>query len=291
MSSQAALAGIGWSGRKIRSKFSDKEPFVMRVNHVWSGLKPYCAIKQRRWSAVCAVVLAMAASMLSQTTAFQSTVSARPRITQEIDSRSVVTLHGSVRRDLTPDRDMGVVEDGLQLRLYLVLQRSPEQQAALDNLLARQQQPTAPEYHKWLTPREFGQRFGASPADIAKISAWLETQGMHVNGVMNNATFIDFSASALQLREVFRTQLHYYNIQGGRYAANAQDPVIPAALAPVVAGIKGLNKIPGRATTSRLIDRLIGWETGLGIRRSWLGFRSPRRGLCPPMTRVAGSTT
>jgi hypothetical protein len=216
----------------------------MRVNHVWSGLKPYCAINQRRWSAVCAVVLAMAASLFSQSTDFQSTVSPRPRITQEIDGRSVVTLHGNVRRDLTTGRDMGVVEDGLQLHLYLVLQRSPEQQTALDNLLARQQQPTAPEYHKWLTPQQYGQRFGASTADIAKISAWLETQGMHVNGVTNNAMFIDFSASASQVREVFGTPLHYYNIQGGKYAANAQDPVIPAALAPVVAGIKGLSKIP-----------------------------------------------
>ena len=166
------------------------------------------------------------------------------RITQEIDSTRLTTLHGNVRADLTADRDLGLVEDGLQLRLYLVLQRTPEQQAALDNLLARQQQPTAPEYHKWLTPQQYGERFGASPQDIAKISAWLEGQGMQVHGVMNNAMFIDFSATALQIREVFHTQLHYYNIRGGKHVANAQDPMIPAALENVVAGIKGLSKIP-----------------------------------------------
>jgi len=197
---------------------------------------------------VCAVVLAMAALLVSQAAVSQTTGSQmtphQSRITQEIDSTRVVTLHGNVRADLTAGRDLGTVEDGLQMRLYLVLQRSPEQQTALDNLLARQQQPGAPEYHKWLTPQEYGERFGASPADIAKISAWLEAQGMHVNGVMNNAMFIDFSATALQVREVFHTQLHYYNIQGGKYAANAQDPMIPAALTPVVSGIKGLSRIP-----------------------------------------------
>ena len=79
-------------------------------------------------------------------------------------------------QDLTPDRDLGPVEDAMPLRLHLVLQRSPEQQAELDNLIARQQQPTAPEYHQWLTPQEFGARFGASPDDIAKITAWLESR-------------------------------------------------------------------------------------------------------------------
>jgi len=168
------------------------------------------------------------------------------RITQEIDSTHLITLRGNVRADLTPDRDLGPVEDGMELRLYLVLQRTPEQQAALDNLLARQQQPTAPEYHHWLTPQEYGVRYGASPEDIAKISTWLEGQGLHVHGVLNNAMIIDCSATALQVREVFHTQLHYYNIRGGRYPANAQEPMIPAALEGVVAGIEGLSRIPLR---------------------------------------------
>jgi subtilase family serine protease len=153
-------------------------------------------------------------------------------------------LHGNVRADLTPSRDLGPVEDSLPLRLYLVLQRSPAQQAALDLLLARQQQPTAAEYHQWLTPRQFGERFGASEQDISKITEWLEAQGMHVNGVTNNASFIDFSATGRDVREVFHTQLHYYNVGGGKYPALASDPMLPAALAPIVAGISGLNKIP-----------------------------------------------
>jgi Pro-kumamolisin, activation domain/MBG domain (YGX type)/Bacterial Ig-like domain (group 3) len=203
------------------------------------SVKKHLAVQSwKRAIAVAAVVLAMAFPALSQSGQRAN------RIREEIDSRRLVTLHGNIRADLTADRDLGPVEDGLQLRLYLVLQRSPEQQTELDNLLARQQQPTAPEYHKWLTPQEYGEHFGVSQQDIAKISAWLEAQGMHVNGVMNNAMFIDFSATALQVREVLHTQLHYYNIQGGKHAANAQDPMIPAALGNVVAGIKGLNKIP-----------------------------------------------
>ena len=124
------------------------------------------------------------------------------------------------------------------------MQRTPAQQADLENLIARQQQPGAPEYHKWLTPAEFGARFGASPADIATLTTWLESHGFRIRSVLNNAGMIDFDATAGQVREAFHTQLHYVSVQGQKYPALMQDLQIPAALAPVVAGIKGLNKIP-----------------------------------------------
>ena len=62
--------------------------------------------------------------------------------------------------------------------------------------------------------------------------------------MLNNASMIDFAATAGQVRDTFHTELHYFNIRGGKYPANVKDPEIPAALAPVVAGIKGLIKIP-----------------------------------------------
>src|SRR5271157_5259179 len=165
------------------------------------------------------------------------------RIIQSIDEDALVTLKGSVRQELATAPDLGLVEDGKPLHLYLLLQRTTAQQADMDNLIERQQQPTAPEYHKWLTPKEFGARFGASPEDIAKISAWLESHGFQIRNVLNNASMIDFAATAGQVRDAFHTELHYFNIRGGKYLANVKDPQIPAALAPVVAGIKGLAKI------------------------------------------------
>jgi subtilase family serine protease len=190
-----------------------------------------------------AILISFSSSLVAQTPSRGSRTTP-PVISQKIDGEQLFTLHGNVRADLVPSRDLGPVEDALPLRLYIVLQRSPVQQTALDYLLARQQQPTAAEYHQWLTPRQFGERFGASAQDIAKITEWLEAQGLHVNGVMNNASFIDFTATARDVREVFHTQLHYYSDRGGKFATAVSDPMVPAALAPVVSGIQGLNKIP-----------------------------------------------
>jgi hypothetical protein len=170
--------------------------------------------------------------------------SVRSRVVNAIDDHAIVTLKNNVRQDVAAAPDLGPVEDSRELHLYMLLQRTPEQQADLENLLERQQQAGAAEYHKWLTPKAFGARFGASPEDIAKINTWLESHGMQVRSVLNNGSMIDFAATSGQIREAFRTQLHYVEMRGGKYPALRQDPSIPAALAPVVAGIKGLNKIP-----------------------------------------------
>ena len=186
------------------------------------------------------LMLIATATLVAQTSAPLVT----SRIIQPIDENARVTFKGNVRQDLATVPDLGPVEDGKPLHLYLLLQRTTAQQADLDNLIQRQQQVTAPEYHKWLTPQEFGARFGAWPEDIAKITAWLESHGFKIRSVLNNASMIDFAATAGQVRDTFHTELHYFTIRGGTYLANVKDPEIPAALAPVVAGLKGLVKIP-----------------------------------------------
>ena len=60
---------------------------------------------------------------------------------------------------------------------------TPAQQAALEQLLAEQQDPASPNYHNWLTPEQYADRFGVSQNDIDKIVSWLETEGFTVDQV------------------------------------------------------------------------------------------------------------
>jgi subtilase family serine protease len=217
----------------------------MNVNGICIGRRISGVTSPKKWLSIWATMLAMMVTLTITMTA-QAT-QPKSRITREISNANRVTLQGTVSRGMTAAPDMGAVEDAKSVRLYMILQRTPEQQAELDNLLARQQQPTAAEYHKWLTPKEMGERFGASQEDIAAITNWLQGQGIRVNGVMNNATFIDFTASAQQLRETFGANLHYFNIGGRKYYANTAEITIPSALQGVVRSVHGLNKIPHHA--------------------------------------------
>jgi subtilase family serine protease len=51
---------------------------------------------------------------------------------------------------------------------------------ALRALLAAQQAPSSAEYHRWLTPREFGRRFGAAPRDLRRVTRWLRDGGCRI---------------------------------------------------------------------------------------------------------------
>jgi hypothetical protein len=187
------------------------------------------------------IVALCGASMAMAQVGSTGSKSAGPQITAKIVQGSLVPLKGHVLKSLTPDKDMGVVENSLSLGLYMVLQRTPAQQADLDTLLARQQQPGASGYHKWFTPQQFGERFGAAESDITQIKQWLQSQGFEVTSVAHNASVINFTANAAQARTTFHTQLHYWNVEGSKYIATATEPEIPTALAKVVSGIAGLN--------------------------------------------------
>ena len=65
--------------------------------------------------------------------------------------------------------------------------------------------------------------------------------GFQVNHVSPSGMRIDFSGTAGQVMEAFRTEIHHLEVRGERHFANMQEPAIPEALSPVVAGIASLN--------------------------------------------------
>jgi hypothetical protein len=126
-------------------------------------------------------------------------------------------------------------------RMLLVLKRSPEQETALQALLDQQHDKSSGNYHRWLTPDEFGQQFGPADQDIQAITSWLQSHGFQVARVGRGRTAIEFSGTAAQVREAFHTQIRGYLASGEQHWANATDPQIPAALASGVVGVVSLH--------------------------------------------------
>ena len=170
---------------------------------------------------------------------------ARARITQPIDNTQLVRLKGNVHPLARPEFDLGLVEDWQPMnRMLLLLQRSPEQEAALQQLLAEQQVKDSPNFHRWLTPQQFGAQFGPADADIQAVTDWLTSQGFHGIKVSSGRTTIEFSGNVDQVQNAFHTEIHRYLVKGETRQANATDPQVPAALAPVVAGVVTLHNFP-----------------------------------------------
>ncbi len=162
----------------------------------------------------------------------------RPRITQAIDDHQRVVLKGNTHPSAQPKFDRGAAPGDLAFnRMLLVLKRSPEQEQALRQLLDEQQDKASPNYHRWLTPDEFGKQFGPADQDIDIIRAWLHQHGFQVGNVARGRSVMEFSGTAAQVQEAFATSIHKYVVKGKQHWANANDPEIPAALAPVVGGV------------------------------------------------------
>jgi subtilase family serine protease len=171
-----------------------------------------------------------------------------PRITQAIDEANLVVLRGNTHPLALPKYDQGAAPASLPMqRMLLVLQRSPQQEAALDQLLEQQQDNSSPNYHRWLTPQQFGADFGPAAADIQTITAWLQSHGFQVTRASKGGIVIEFSGTAGQVQEAFHTAIHKYVANSQQQYANSSDPQIPAALVPVVAGVRSLNNFPVQA--------------------------------------------
>ena len=167
---------------------------------------------------------------------------ATPRIQGPVNPSVLTTLHGNTMLLANATNDRGRVPDATPTgRVLLQLKSSREQKAALETLIAAQQNPKSPSYHKWLTPVSFGQQFGASDADIQTVSAYLSQQGFNVSRVLPSKLGIEFSGTTGQLRSAFKTEIHTYTAKGQTFFANDRDPQIPTALTPVVAGFASLN--------------------------------------------------
>lgn len=170
-----------------------------------------------------------------------------PRITTRINEADRRTLRGNTHPLARPEFDRGLVQRDMPMdRMLLVLSRSPQQEAALQDWLKAQYDMSSPQYHHWLTPAEFGQRFGPAEADVQAVTGWLQSHGMRVARVSQGRTIVEFSGTADQVEAAFHTEIHRYSVDGEAHVANANDPQIPVALAPVIAGIASLHNFTSR---------------------------------------------
>jgi subtilase family serine protease len=165
-----------------------------------------------------------------------------------VNEARVVTLEGNVHPLARAQFDQGAVNPATQLdRMMLLLKPSQARQEALDELVEEQQNPHSPLYHQWLTPAEFGARFGVDDPELAQLTAWLAAHGFTVEEIPAGRRLMVFSGTAGQVFDSFHTELRNYRVDGAAHVANAADPQIPAALADVMAGVVSLHDFRRRS--------------------------------------------
>ena len=208
--------------------------------------------------------IALASALISILTA--ELQAQQDRVSRPIDNSRTAILKGPIHRIPQVEDDQGLVDPSMEIAYAtLYLKPSDAQQTALEKLLVDQQNPATPNYRRWLTPEQYADNFGLNRGDIAKIVAWLESQGLTVNDVARGRHWITFTASAGNVGSAFHTEFHRYVTNGETHFANATDPSIPEALADVVAGVGGLDDYdltPAYGKSSQSVNPDITGSTG-----------------------------
>ncbi|GAC1617115.1 MAG: hypothetical protein NVS9B13_03450 [Candidatus Acidiferrum sp.] len=164
------------------------------------------------------------------------------RITEAIDEAQLARLPGSVHPLARAEFDSGALADSEPVNhMLLLLQRSPEQETALQQFMEEQQRGGSSRFHDWLTPEQFGKQYGPAEADIQAVTDWLTRQGFSIGRVSPGRTVIEFSGNVAQIRNGFHTEMHRFAVNSEEHFANVSDPQIPAALRPIVAGVVSLH--------------------------------------------------
>ncbi|MEO8055417.1 MAG: S53 family peptidase [Acidobacteriota bacterium] len=146
--------------------------------------------------------------------------------------------------------DVGRLDGDVRFtRAILVL--PARDRARLERFLESQQDPSSPDFRRWITPEEFGRRFGAPEADVAALRAHLEANGLEVEDVPAGRTALLFSGRAADVERAFATELREVFVDGAIRVANVRPARLPAGLARRTAGLLSLNSFPRRRALAR----------------------------------------
>jgi subtilase family serine protease len=204
----------------------------------------------RRWSIVLTTLALFALAMVLYTPIFGDFP--RTLITDPIDEHNLVALSGNTRPEATRQNDRGRVPDDYAMpHMFLQMKRSPQAESELRQYIEQLTDKKSPNYHKWLTEQEIGDKYGPTKQDLQIVKSWLESHGFTVGYIYPHGMLMDFSGTAGAVREAFHTEIHYLEVKGKAHAANMSDPKIPAALAAAVAGPASLHNFHGHPMLKR----------------------------------------
>ena len=135
---------------------------------------------------------------------------------------------------------VGPTDPSRQLRIALALE--PRDQAALDAYVAAEYTPGSPEFHGFLQPAEFGDRFGAPAAAVAQVQGALRGLGLRVDAPLANHLVVNATGSVAQLERAFGVQIDDFSLPGGEhFFANTSDIALAEPLQGLTRAVVGLD--------------------------------------------------
>ena len=95
-------------------------------------------------------------------------------------------------------------------RLNLAIGLPLRNPAALDALLRQLYDPASPNYHHYLTPEQFTERFGPTEEDYQAVMAFAKANGLKVTARHPNRMLVDVSGSVADIERAMHVTMQVY---------------------------------------------------------------------------------
>jgi hypothetical protein len=150
---------------------------------------------------------------------------------------------GLVPKEVASSAYLGSMAADEQVRMLISF--DTRNQDELNRLLADLYDPSSPEFHNWLTAKQFGRRFGRAQQECQMAADWLASQGFNVDIRYSNRLAIGFSGTPDVIERAFNVQMARYwdPATNGAFYSNVQEPTLPREIAGFTAGLVGLNNL------------------------------------------------
>ena len=126
-------------------------------------------------------------------------------------------------------------------RLDLAIGLPLRNAAGLSALLQQLNDPASPNYHQWLTPEQFTERFGPTEADYQAVAAWAKAHGLAMTATHPNRVVLDVEGSVGNIEQALHLALRVYPHPTEARTFYAPDAEPSLDLAVPVASISGLD--------------------------------------------------
>jgi len=156
-----------------------------------------------------------------------------------------------------------------QLHLYLGLPL--RNQSALNALLEDLHDPASTNFHHWLTPADFTERFGPTEADYQKVVQYAGQHGFAVTHTHANRMMVNVDAPVAAIEKTFQIKLHRYQhpTENRLFYAPGSEPTVDTNISLLhIAGLDDYS-LPHRYQTPVIplaagTNPIVAYATGSG---------------------------
>ena len=160
-------------------------------------------------------------------------------------------------------------------RLNLAIGLPLRNQEALNHLLQQIYDPSSPNYHHYLTPKQFTAQFGPTEQDYQAVIAFAKANGLTVTAEHSNRLLVDVSGSVADIERVLHVRLQVYQHPTEHRTFYAPDVEPSLDLAVPILSISGLNNYslprPRLKNIERVNGQTVASNAGSGPGGTYMG--------------------